>query len=135
VIHAWPQPLAGDIVWCYFPQDLGVTPADKPRPGLILEVYSDRAPQYDVLVAYGTSQKVTQLYSGEFAITAQDGAAFRGAGLSYPPKFNLKRRIELPFTETYFNVPPGAPFGQSPKLGTLHPSLMRRVNAAWAAVQ
>lgn len=65
----------------------------------------------------------------------QDGAAFRGAGVSYPTKFNLKRRIELPFTETYFNVPPGAPFGQSPKLGTLHPSLIRRVNAAWAAVQ
>jgi hypothetical protein len=135
VIHAWPRPLAGDIVWCYFPQDLAVTPADKPRPGLILEVYSDRAPLCDVLVAYGTSQKVTQLYSGEFAITAQDGAAFRIAGLSYPTKFNLKRRIELPFHATYFEVPPGAPFGQSPKLGTLHPSLMRRVDAAWAAVQ
>lgn len=135
MIHDWPQPLAGDIVWCYFPQDLAVTPADKPRPGLILEVYSDRAPLYGVLVAYGTSQKVTQLYSGEFAITAQDGAAFHIAGLSYPTKFNLKRRIELPFNGIYFEVPPGAPFGQSPKLGTLHPSLMRRVGAAWAAVQ
>jgi hypothetical protein len=131
VIRAWPQPLAGDIVWCFFPLDLATIPADKPRPGLILEVYSDRATAYDVLVAYGTSQKVTQLYGGEFVITEQDGAAFRIAGLSYPTKFNLKRRIELPFNETYFDVAPGAPFGQSPKLGTLHPSLMQRVAAAW----
>ena len=135
MIHAWPQPLAGDIVWCHFPQDLTATPADKPRPGLILEVFSDHAPQYAVLVAYGTSQKVNQLYAGEFAITAQDGAAFTIAGLSYPTKFNLKRRIELPYIESYFQVPPGAPFGQSPKLGTLHPSLMRRVSAAWAVAQ
>ena len=135
MILSWPQPSAGDIVWCYFPQDLGVNPADKPRPGLLVEVYSDRAPHYDVLVAYGTSQKVTQLYSGEFAITAEDGAAFRIAGLSYPTKFNLKRRIELPFNETYFRVPRGAPHGQCPKIGTLHPSLVRRVSAAWDAAQ
>jgi hypothetical protein len=135
VIHAWPQPLAGDIVWCHFPDDMTVTPADKPRPGLILEVYSDNAPQYAVLVAYGTSQKVNQLFSGEFAITAQDGSALMIAGLSYPTKFNLKRRVELPYIETYFQVPPSAPFGQSPKLGTLHPSLMRGVGAAWAAAQ
>jgi hypothetical protein len=98
-------------------------------------VYSDRAPTYDVLVAYGTSQKLAQLYSGEFVITERDGAAFRIAGLSYPTKFNFKRRIELPFDETYFGVAPGAPFGQNPKLGTLHPSLMRRVAAAWEACQ
>ena len=135
MIHAWPQPLAGDIVWCHFPQDLTVTPADKPRPGLILEVFSDHAPQYAVLMAYGTSQKINQFYSGEFAIMAQDGTAFTTAGLSYPTKFNLKRRVELPYIGTYFQVPPGAPFGQIPKLGTLHPSLVRRVNAAWAAAQ
>ena len=135
MIHAWPQPLAGDIVWCHFPEDIAVTPADKPRPGLILEVFSDNAPQYAVVVAYGTSQKVNRLYSGEFAITAQDGPAFTVAGLSYPTKFNLKRRVELPYVETYFQVPPGAPFGQIPKLGTLHPSLVRRVHAAWAAAR
>jgi hypothetical protein len=135
VIYAWPQPLAGDIVWCHFPEDIAVKPADKPRPGLILEVFSDHAPRYAVLVAYGTSQKVNQLFSGEFAITGQDGGAFTIAGLSYPTKFNLKRRIELPYNESYFQVPPGAPFGQTPKLGTLHPSLMRRVSAAWAVAQ
>ena len=135
MIHAWPQPLAGDIVWCHFSQDLTVSPADKPRPGLILEVFSDHAPQYAALVAYGTSQKVNQLFGGEFALTALDRSAFTIADLSYPTKFNLKRRVELPYIEAYFQVPPGAPFGQSPKLGTLHPSLIRRVSAAWAAAQ
>lgn len=132
MIHAWPQPLAGDIVWCHFPEDMTVTPADKPRPGLILEVYSDHAPRYAVFVVYGTGQRVDQLYSGEFDIAAQDGSALIIAGLSYPTKFNLKRRVELPYVETYFQVPPSAPFGQIPKLGALHPSLMRRVSAAAA---
>jgi hypothetical protein len=30
-------------------------------------------------------------------------------------------------------VPPGAPHGQTPKLGILHPSLMHRAQAAYAA--
>ena len=94
--EGWPQPLAGDIVWCHFPVDLAVTPADKPRPTLILEVYAAQDSSFNVIVAYGTSQKVTQLFSGEFAITDVDGAAYRVAGLSYPTKFNLKRRIQLP---------------------------------------
>lgn len=132
MIHAWPQPLAGDIVWCHFLEDMAVTPADKPRPGLILEVYNDHAPRYAVFVVYGTGRKVDQLYSGEFDIAAQDGSALIIAGLSYPTKFNLKRRVELPYVETYFQVPPSAPFGQIPKLGALHPSLMRRVSGAAA---
>ena len=78
----WPQPLAGDIVWCHFPDDLAVSPADKPRPALILEVYDNGESLFNVMVAYGTSQKVTRLFSGEFAITETDQAAFRTAGLS-----------------------------------------------------
>ena len=133
--EGWPQPLAGDIVWCHFPVDLAVTPADKPRPTLILEVYAAQDSLFNVIVAYGTSQKVTRLFSGEFAITDVDGAAYRAAGLSYPTKFNLKRRIQLPYVTAYFGVPPGAPFGQTPKLGTLHASLVRRAHAAWKAAK
>jgi hypothetical protein len=132
-LHWWAAPLAGDIVWCYFPEDLGVEPAQKPRPGLVLEVYDDSAPEYVVLLAYGTSQKISPLYSGEFSITPQDGTAYKVAGLSYPTKFNLRKRIQLPFRSDYFDVAPGAPFGQQPKLGQLHASLVRRVAAAWKA--
>jgi hypothetical protein len=130
----WSAPLAGDIVWCYFPDELQTRPAEKPRPALILAVYDDRAPEFGALVAYGTSQKVTQLYAGEFAITRADGEAFRAAGLSYDTKFNLARRVELLFNDEYFAVPPSAPHGQQPKLGVLHPSLMRRAAAAYRAV-
>jgi hypothetical protein len=32
-------------------------------------------------------------------------------------------------------VPPGAPFGQRPKLGILHAALMQRAAAAWKVAQ
>ena len=82
-------------------------------------------------VAYGTSQKTGRLYKGEFLISPQDGDAFRTAGLSYPTKFNLAKSLELPYTADWFAVAPGTPFGQTPKLGVLHPSLMRRARSAW----
>ena len=131
----WDQPLAGDIVWSYFPEELQKKPAEKPRPTLILSVYDDHTPEFGVLVTYGTSQRVKQLYAGEFAITAADGDAYKAAGLSYDTKFNLRRSLELPFNDEYFKVPPGAPNGQRPKLGVLHPSLMKRAAAAWSAAQ
>ena len=86
-----------------------------------------------VEAAYGTSQKVDTLYSGEFAITPADRAAYEAAGLSYPTKFNLGKTFELDFNDKWFAVPPGAPHGQTPKLGVLHPSLMRRAKAAFDA--
>jgi hypothetical protein len=129
----WKRPLAGDIVWSCFPDELQSVPAEKPRPALILTVYDDHAPNFRVLVAYGTSQRVAQLYRGEFAITSADADAYRAAGLSYDTKFNLVRRLQLPFNDEYFRVPPGAPHGQRPKLGVLHAGLMRRAAAAWKA--
>ena len=129
----WKEPLAGDILWCHFPEDLTSAPAQKPRPALILSVYREPPAELGVRVAYGTSQKVTQLYAGEFAITRTDGEAFRAAGLSLDTKFNLGRRVKLPFNKEYFAVPPGAPHGQQPKLGVLHPALIRRATAAFNA--
>jgi hypothetical protein len=131
--HWWKRPLAGDIVWSCFPDELQSVPAEKPRPALILTVYDDHAPNFRVLVAYGTSQRVAQLYRGEFAINSADADAYRAAGLSYDTKFNLVRRLQLPFNDEYFRVPPGAPHGQRPKLGVLHAGLMRRAAAAWKA--
>lgn len=131
----WPEPQAGAIVWCRFPDTPALKPAPKPRPALLLTVFDDDAPQFRVLVAYGTSQKVTHLYAAEFAITPQDGAAFKLAGLSFPTKFNLLKTVELPYSTPWFDVPPAAPFGHSPQLGVLHPNLMRRATAAWQAAQ
>jgi hypothetical protein len=132
-MHWWPQPAAGEFVWCRFPFDLNLIPGSKPRPALILTVYDDEAPSYRARVAYGTSKKTGTLYSGEFRIVESDLPAFALSGLSYSTKFNLKRMIELPYNDEWFSVPPGIPYGQSPKLGVLHPSLIHKLRAAWEA--
>lgn len=58
----WDEPAAGDSVWCRFPDS---SPEPKPRPALILEVYDDNAPEFEVRVVYGTSQRTNDLHSGE----------------------------------------------------------------------
>lgn len=125
-------PAPGDIVYCRFPEELG-TPGPKPRPALVVGTGFSRSEKDSVRVAYGTSQRVTELHSGEFAIYPNDGAAFQLSGLSYPTKFDLRRTAVLPYTEEWFCVPPAARHGYTPKLGTLHPSLMKRAQAAYAA--
>jgi len=128
------QPKPGDIVWCQFPQNESLKPGPKSRPALVLKVGEIEAAVW-VQLAYGTSQKVDKLFAGEFAITLADGDAFLMSGLSYPTKFNLSSTFDLPFDEDWFGVPPGAPHGQIPKLGILHPSLMRRARSAMEAVK
>ena len=131
-LRFFPQPKPGDIVWCKFPQRASLHPGPKSRPALILKV-GEKASATWVQTAYGTTQKVDRLFPGEFLITVSDGDAYAISGLSYPTKFNLASTFELPFNEDWFGVPPGAPHGQIPKLGVLHPSLMRRARAAMEA--
>jgi len=126
----WGEPTAGEIVWCNFPDN--INPRPKPRPALIVAVFDDDAPPFTVRVAYGTSQRTTQLYRGEFAILRQrNQAAYAAAGLSYDTKFDLRQLVDLPYTSAWFSVPPAAPHGETPQLGTLHPSLVRAVDAAY----
>ena len=129
----WTEPTAGEIVWCHFPDE--VHPRAKPRPGLILTVFDDDAPQFTVRVCYGTSQRTTKLYRGEFSILRdRNPTAFESAGLSYDTKFDLRKIVDLPYSSDWFSVPPAAPHGQRPKLGMLHPSLIRALQAAYGAV-
>lgn len=130
----WPEPIAGEIVWCHFPNN--IDPRAKPRPGLVLAVFDDDAPEFTVRVAYGTSQRTTTLHSGEFSVLRdRNRAAFEAAGLSYDTKFDLRHTVDLPYSTEWFSVPPSAPNGQSPRLGTLHPSLVRAVQAAFKAAK
>jgi len=128
----WAEPTAGEIVWCYFPDD--IHPRPKPRPALVLTVFDDDAPQFTVHVAYGTGQRTTTLRRGEFSILRdRNPAAYEAAGLSCDTKFDLAQAIDLPCTTEWFSVPPAAPHGQTLNLGTLHPSLVRTVQAAFRA--
>jgi hypothetical protein len=126
----WPPPAPGDIVWCRFPERPRDKPGPKPRPGLVVTVI-EREDGVAVRVAHGTSQGLTRLASGEFAIRRDaNPAAYELAGLSYDTKFDLRKVIELPWDEAFFGVPADARHGQNPKLGTLHPSMMKAVLAA-----
>jgi hypothetical protein len=57
------------------------------------------------------------------------------AGLTFDTKFDLNKGAELPCTERYFKVPPtpNPAFGQTPKMGSLHASMMRALVAAHGA--
>ena len=126
--------MAGDIVWCHFPDH--VQPKPKPRPALILATKIDDDGLVFVNVAYGTSQKTNSLFAGKFKIAkAEHPAAYASAGLSFGTKFNLKSVCELPFNSDYFSVPPHAPHGQTPKMGLLHPSMVREATSAYAAAR
>lgn len=125
-----PDP--GDIVYCRFPEKEIPGPAPKPRPALVIAV-GEVDGKLHIEVAYGTSRNTDRLHSGEFQISPPDGEAYALSGLSYPTKFDLRNRKELPYNEAWFRVPPHAPHGQTPKLGVLHPSLMRRAKAAFDA--
>lgn len=132
ILRWWAEPAAGEIVWCHFPDD--IHPRPKPRPALVLVVFDDDAPQFTVRLAYGTSQRTTRLHRGEFSILHErNPAAYAVAGLSYDTKFDLKQVLDLPYNTEWFSVPPAAPHGQTPKLGVLHPSLVRAVQAAFRA--
>jgi hypothetical protein len=128
----FPLPALGDIVYCRFPAIIG-KPGPKPRPALVVGIAELADKTKAVVVAYGTSQKTDHLNSGEFLISPADGEAYRAAGLSFATKFDLRNRAIVPYTDEWFRVPPVPSFGQTPKLGILHPSLMRRAQAAATA--
>ena len=126
----FPPPSGGDIVWCRFPYRGIAGPGQKPRPALIVDVGHLRG-EPAAQVAYGTSQKMNRIYSSEFIITPDDEYAFEASGLALPTKFDVAHLVFLPYNDYWFAVPPGAPHGQIPKLGILHPSLVRRAKAAY----
>ena len=132
-VPAWfAAPAPGDIVWCRFPERQLPGPGPKSRPALVVTVREFEGRPIAV-VAYGTSRKIDRLFAGEFAVTPADGLAYDSSGLSVATKFNLARTSALDFNDIWFAVPPGAPHGQKPKLGILHPSLVRRAKAAYDA--
>jgi PemK-like, MazF-like toxin of type II toxin-antitoxin system len=133
----WPAPSPGDIVWCHFPFLPAAEPGPKPRPALVVgvRIFEDGV---SIQVAYGTTQRTTALRSGEFLISKHHHpVAFKQAGLAFDTKFDLNKITELPWSERYFKLPP-APnpaWGQTPKMGSLHASLLKALIAAHGALR
>ena len=131
----WKLPAPGDIVWCLFPEVPDMEPGPKPRPALVVSV--ERREDGDLVrVVYGTSQNLTRLKTGEVAITqTSHPAAYALAGLACDTKFDFKVIVELAWSDRYFKVPPGRPHGNTPRLGTLHATVLRAVEAAYRAAE
>jgi hypothetical protein len=132
----WPEPTAGDIVWCRFPPHESIPGTIKARPTLIIRAIplepQDR--RCWVVVAYGTSQKTSRIYRDEFLISKfKHPEAYRAAGLSRDTKFCFSKVAKLPFNDIFFAPPPHAPYGETPKLGSLHPIMMSDARAAFGA--
>lgn len=129
----WKLPAPGDIVWCLFPEAPDIEPGPKPRPALVIRV--DRRQDGDlVILVYGTSKNLTRLRSGEVAIIqSKNPAAYALAGLAYDTKFDFKVVVELPWTDRYFKVPTRNLHGNTPKLGTLHATILHSVEVAYRA--
>ncbi len=130
---SWKLPAPGDIVWCLFPQIPDMEPGPKPRPALVMRVES-RTDGDLLTVVYGTSQNPTRLKTGEVAMTqAKHPAAYALAGLAFDTRFDFKVMVDLPWSERYFKVPARSPHGNTPKLGTLHATVMHAVEVAYCA--
>jgi mRNA-degrading endonuclease toxin of MazEF toxin-antitoxin module len=129
----WAGPAPGDIVWCMFPEVPESDPGPKPRPALVVGVEA-REDGMVVRVAYGTSQHLSRLKTGEVAITQEKHpAAYALAGLAYDTKFDLKVVVALAWSDRYFKVPLRNRHGNTPKIGTLHATVLRAVEAAYRA--
>jgi hypothetical protein len=106
---------------------------------LILDVFIEEVTGATwVVAAMGTSQKVTNLISGEFAVLPEHGPAFTKSGLGLPTKFSFQRHkiARMPYTSAWFDIPPERRARQAnPKIGKLdQPYYEKRIQAAAAAV-
>jgi hypothetical protein len=129
----WKLPAPGDIVWCLFPELPDISPGPKPRPAIVLSVES-REDGDLVRVVYGTSQNVTRLRTGEVAITQTNhSAAYVLAGLAYDTKFDFKVVVDLAWSDRYFKAPLRNRHGNTPKIGTLHATVLHAVEVAFRA--
>lgn len=129
----WKLPAPGDIVWCLFPELPDIEPGPKPRPALVMRVDRDDTDDF-VSVVYGTSKQLARLKTGEVAIKkASHPAAYALAGLTADTKFDFKVIVDLPWSDRYFKVPVRNTHGNTPKLGTLHATILHAVEVAYRA--
>lgn len=117
-------PQVGAIYWCRFPEDETVFCPGKVRPVLLLDTSRREDGQMEVLVAYGTSQKLDLQHKGEFLYAVQ------AEGLTVEGKFRLGKRRWLPVTNEYFRSNPSLPKGTPVKIGVLPKEYMRMFHRA-----
>lgn len=129
-------PALGSIVLAAFPEapspTLGEVPnLPKNRPALVLAVDHTGG---NVIVAYGTSQKVEpeNIYSTEFVVSPTD-VDYEYTGLWKKTKFDIGRQVKLPYTSEFFVLPrmrAGKPVPTTPRIGILSISYLEALQKA-----
>ena len=135
------QPSQLDIVYGKFPYHTEpASPGPIAHPCLVLDVYEAAAltGDYWVIVAFGTSQKVNELLTGQFAVLREHGAAFKKSGLALETKFSFERPklAKLPYNDEWFGIPPERlrTSPATPRIGSLDATFYARaIQAAGAA--
>lgn len=74
------------------------------------------SPQFQVLVAYGTTKLHRGLKPGEFLM--DDRTAKNQAGLTEDTKFDLGNHVLLPYNDKWFEIEPGTD-RRSPRMGDI----------------
>lgn len=134
------KPSQLDIVYGKFPyHEEPATPGPIPHPCLVLDVFEEAAQsgRFWVVIAFGTSKKVGELLTGQFAVSPQHGAPFKKSGLALPTKFSFEREklAKLPYSDEWFAIPkPPRTSPATPKIGVLDAGYFSRaIQTAGAA--
>jgi hypothetical protein len=94
-------------------EDPGI-PGPEPHPGLVRQAFADNDGNPWVTVVYGTSQDPFK--SGNQYYTVAKVSELIACNLDRATRFDLRRCLELPWAEEYFEPLPGQ---QAPTLGHL----------------
>ena len=132
----WPEPEAGDIVWCHFQHLPKLDPGPKPRPALIVTVKEREQSKIGcrVFVVYGTTKNTAALHKGDFLIRNDQSAAFALSGLSFDTKFCFSNAVELELSSDWFKILNAKSNLKTPKLGVLHSVYAKAAYAAYTAI-
>lgn len=127
------KPAPGDFLWCRLPYEESDGGPGKGRVVLVLNEILTITGDSFLEVAYCTSRHLDDIRKTEVAI--RTGTPEHAAvGNDRSIKVCFQRRAKVPYTTRYFMPPPGGLLSkshQTTRVGSLHPQLMKRVEAAF----
>ena len=135
-VKVFPAPSAGDVViFRWIKKDNAGVISEKVRPAIILRVIEpDRWCEFiRVSIVYGTA-KGGPLQATEFSIErSRHPAEFARAGLYRDGRFDMLNFVTCGWTDQTFAIPKDPRFGETPKIGSIHPRTTERLKAAHLA--
>ncbi len=135
-VKVFAAPSAGDfVIFRWIKTDSAGVVTEKTRPAIILRVFEADRPNGFIRVSllYGTT-KGGPLQDHEFSIErARHPAEFARAGLYRDGRFDVLKIQTCGWTDQNFTIPKNPRFGQTPKIGSIHPKTTERLKAAYLA--